>query len=81
MTDRAKQILDKLHKECPDVSFRWEDQDWDFGDASYCTLTATLRSDPSKTRSMNCVDGIQEHHTIAELVDGIKTHLVLLLRE
>lgn len=81
MTDRAMQILVELHKECPDVSFRWEDQDWVFGDASHCTLTATLRSNPSKTKSMNCKDGIQKHHTIAELVDGFKTHLVSALRE
>lgn len=80
MTGKAVQILDALRKDCSDLTFRWEPQGWILGDTSYCVLTATLRSNPSKTKSMIFTDGI-EAHAVAKLVDGFKTHVVAALLE
>lgn len=79
MTPRAKQIIEALHAERPNVIFEWSNEKWPFGDESLCTITAALRNNLSKKVSMGC-DGIKKH-SIEEIVDGITTHLVSLLEK
>jgi len=48
MTEKATQIINKLHEGFPELAFKWENNLWPLGDSSPCSLVVWYPSNPDK---------------------------------